>query len=65
VNKKRHSSRKQKPKGIRMQTWKWLAGASAIALSLAVGATAHAEVAIDDVVKDASTPGDVVSATAR
>ncbi len=44
-----------------MQTWKWLAGASAIALSLAAGATAHAEVSIDDVVKDASTPGDVVS----
>ncbi|MEQ1712454.1 MAG: PQQ-dependent methanol/ethanol family dehydrogenase, partial [Hyphomicrobium sp.] len=44
-----------------MKPWKWYATASAIALSAALAAPVSADVKMDDILKDASTPGDVVS----
>ena len=44
-----------------MKTWKWLASASAVALSVALTAPAQADVSIDDIVNDAATTGDVVT----
>ncbi len=44
-----------------MKTWKSLATASAIALTAALSSAALADVKIDEIVKDASSVGDVVS----
>ena len=44
-----------------MNTWKWFATASALALSVAIAQPALADVSIDDIVKDAETTADVVS----
>lgn len=44
-----------------MKTWKWVASASAVALSAALTLPAHADVGINDIVNDAATAGDVVS----
>lgn len=45
-----------------MKTWKWLATASAIALSVGLSTPTLADVSIDDVVNDAKTTNDVVTA---
>ncbi|MFN3868152.1 MAG: PQQ-dependent methanol/ethanol family dehydrogenase [Hyphomicrobiaceae bacterium] len=44
-----------------MKTWKWLATASALALTVTISQPAFADVTIDDIVNDAKTTGDVVS----
>ncbi len=44
-----------------MKSWKWYATASAIALSATFTAPVSADVKMDDILKDASTVGDVVS----
>ena len=44
-----------------MKTWKWVASASAVALTAALTVPAQADVNIDDIVNDAATAGDVVS----
>jgi alcohol dehydrogenase (cytochrome c) len=44
-----------------MKTWKWLATASALALTVSISQPALADVTIDDIVKDAATTADVVS----
>jgi alcohol dehydrogenase (cytochrome c) len=45
-----------------MKTWKWFATASAIALSVGLATPTLADVSIDDVVNDATTTNDVVTA---
>ena len=45
-----------------MNALKWSAAGSALALSLAMTVPASADVSIDDIVKDAGTPNDVVTA---
>ncbi len=45
-----------------MNTWKWFATASALALSIGLSLPASADVSIQDVVDDAKTTNDVVSA---
>ena len=45
-----------------MKTWRWLATTSAIALSLGISTVARADVSIQDVVNDAKTTQDVVTA---
>ena len=45
-----------------MKTWKWLATASAIALSVGLSTPTLADVSIDDVVNDAKSTNDVVTA---
>ncbi len=44
-----------------MKTWKWLATASALALTVTISEPAFADVSIDDIVNDAKTTADVVS----
>ncbi len=44
-----------------MKTWKWVASASAVALTAALTVPAQADVSIDDIVNDAATAGDIVS----
>jgi len=44
-----------------MTSFRWFATASAIALSLSLTAPANADVKIDDILKDHTTPGDVVT----
>ncbi len=44
-----------------MKPWKWYATASAVALSAALAAPVSADVKMDDILKDASTVGDVVT----
>jgi alcohol dehydrogenase (cytochrome c) len=45
-----------------MKTWKWFATASALALTVGVSTPSFAEVSIQDVVNDAKTTDDVVTA---
>lgn len=45
-----------------MKTWKWFATASALALSVGLSSPTLADVSIDDVVNDAKTTNDVVTA---
>ena len=45
-----------------MGTWRWLATTSALALALSISTGAQADVSIDDVVNDAKTTQDVVTA---
>ncbi|MEQ1576596.1 MAG: PQQ-dependent methanol/ethanol family dehydrogenase [Hyphomicrobium sp.] len=45
-----------------MKTWKWFATASALALSVGMATPTLADVSIDDVVNDATTTNDVVTA---
>ncbi|MGQ0673828.1 MAG: outer membrane protein assembly factor BamB family protein, partial [Hyphomicrobium sp.] len=45
-----------------MKTWKWLATASALALTVGLASPTLADVSIDDVVNDAKTTNDVVTA---
>ena len=44
-----------------MKPWKWYATASAVALSATLAAPVSADVKMDDILKDASTAGDVVT----
>ena len=44
-----------------MTTWKWLATASALALTVTLTQPSLADVKIDDIVNDATTTADVVS----
>ncbi len=44
-----------------MTSWKWIATASALALSFALAQPSLADVTVDDIINDAKTPGDVVS----
>ncbi|MEL7049499.1 MAG: PQQ-binding-like beta-propeller repeat protein, partial [Pseudomonadota bacterium] len=44
-----------------MKKWNWLAGASVVALSMALAQPTLAKVSIDDIVNDAKTVEDVVS----
>ena len=45
-----------------MKTWRWLATTSAFALSLGISTVARADVSIEDIVNDAKTTQDVVTA---
>jgi alcohol dehydrogenase (cytochrome c) len=45
-----------------MKTWKWFATASALALTVGVSTPSFAEVSIQDIVNDAKTTNDVVTA---
>ncbi|MDX2290122.1 MAG: PQQ-dependent methanol/ethanol family dehydrogenase [Hyphomicrobiaceae bacterium] len=44
-----------------MNSWKWFATASALALSVAMAGPSYADVTVDDIINDAATPGDVLS----